>query len=164
MQCSLFCLISHMNSFSSSLPPVLSSSAPCSQLRGRGHEHADGIGREGERRGTRRGGLLATKQPRLLLRRFGELLRASGPREGRTEWEEKGLHGGGGVVKRVDPQTVNLTPFFSKDTPPRISGPTPTIVRPGSLPLHLGFDALQPTMPSPTSVITQAPPSNRNLG
>nr|XP_040049547.1 cyclic AMP-dependent transcription factor ATF-7a isoform X2 [Gasterosteus aculeatus aculeatus] len=51
-----------------------------------------------------------------------------------------------------------------KDTPPRISGPTPTIVRPGSLPLHLGFDALQPTMPSPTSVITQAPPSNRNLG
>lgn len=72
--------------------------------------------------------------------------------------------GGGGVVKRVDPQTVNLTPFFSKDTPPRISGPTPTIVRPGSLPLHLGFDALQPTMPSPTSVITQAPPSNRNLG
>uniref|UniRef100_A0A3Q3W3H1 Uncharacterized protein n=1 Tax=Mola mola TaxID=94237 RepID=A0A3Q3W3H1_MOLML len=51
------------------------------------------------------------------------------------------------------------------DTPPRSSAPTPTIVRPGSLPLHLGFDALQPTMPSPTSVITQAPPSNRtNLG
>lgn len=50
---------------------------------------------------------------------------------------------------------------FSQDTPPRISAPTPTIVRPGSLPLHLGFDALQPTMPSPTSVITQAPPSNR---
>nr|XP_046252972.1 cyclic AMP-dependent transcription factor ATF-7a isoform X3 [Scatophagus argus] len=48
-----------------------------------------------------------------------------------------------------------------KDTPPRSSAPTPTIVRPGSLPLHLGFDALQPTMPSPTSVITQAPPSNR---
>uniref|UniRef100_A0A673CFV5 Activating transcription factor 7a n=1 Tax=Sphaeramia orbicularis TaxID=375764 RepID=A0A673CFV5_9TELE len=44
------------------------------------------------------------------------------------------------------------------------SAPTPTIVRPGSLPLHLGFDALQPTMPSPTSVITQAPPSNRTLG
>uniref|UniRef100_A0A3Q0QSX9 Cyclic AMP-dependent transcription factor ATF-7 n=1 Tax=Amphilophus citrinellus TaxID=61819 RepID=A0A3Q0QSX9_AMPCI len=43
------------------------------------------------------------------------------------------------------------------------SAPTPTIVRPGSLPLHLGFDALQPTMPSPTSVITQAPPSNRTL-
>uniref|UniRef100_A0A668W3Z7 BZIP domain-containing protein n=1 Tax=Oreochromis aureus TaxID=47969 RepID=A0A668W3Z7_OREAU len=51
-----------------------------------------------------------------------------------------------------------------KDTPPRNSAPTPTIVRPGSLPLHLGFDALQPTMPSPTSVITQAPPSNRTLG
>ncbi|XP_069382023.1 cyclic AMP-dependent transcription factor ATF-7a isoform X3 [Paralichthys olivaceus] len=51
-----------------------------------------------------------------------------------------------------------------KDTPPRSSAPTPTIVRPGSLPLHLGFDALQPTMPSPTSVITQAPPSSRTLG
>ncbi|XP_062248141.1 cyclic AMP-dependent transcription factor ATF-7a isoform X1 [Platichthys flesus] len=51
-----------------------------------------------------------------------------------------------------------------KDTPPRSSAPTPTIVRPGSLPLHLGFDALQPTMPSPTSVITQTPPSNRTLG
>ncbi|XP_014837728.1 PREDICTED: cyclic AMP-dependent transcription factor ATF-7 isoform X3 [Poecilia mexicana] len=51
-----------------------------------------------------------------------------------------------------------------KDTPPRSSAPTPTIVRPGSLPLHLGFDALHPTMPSPTSVITQAPPSNRTLG
>uniref|UniRef100_UPI003AACFEB5 cyclic AMP-dependent transcription factor ATF-7a isoform X2 n=1 Tax=Centroberyx gerrardi TaxID=166262 RepID=UPI003AACFEB5 len=50
-----------------------------------------------------------------------------------------------------------------RDTPPRSSAPTPTIVRPGSLPLHLGFDALQPTMPSPTSVITQAPPSNRTL-
>ncbi|XP_051914728.1 cyclic AMP-dependent transcription factor ATF-7a isoform X2 [Hippocampus zosterae] len=51
-----------------------------------------------------------------------------------------------------------------QDMPPRSSAPTPTIVRPGSLPLHLGFDALQPTMPSPTSVITQAPPSNRTLG
>ncbi|XP_074500599.1 cyclic AMP-dependent transcription factor ATF-7a isoform X1 [Sebastes fasciatus] len=51
-----------------------------------------------------------------------------------------------------------------KDTPPRSSAPTPTIVRPGSLPLHLGFDAFQPTMPSPTSVITQTPPSNRTLG
>ncbi|KAK7878501.1 hypothetical protein WMY93_030337 [Mugilogobius chulae] len=51
-----------------------------------------------------------------------------------------------------------------KDTPPRSSAPTPTIVRPGSLPLHLGFDSLHPTMPSPTSVITQAPPSNRTLG
>uniref|UniRef100_A0AAV2LYE5 C2H2-type domain-containing protein n=1 Tax=Knipowitschia caucasica TaxID=637954 RepID=A0AAV2LYE5_KNICA len=52
----------------------------------------------------------------------------------------------------------------SSDTPPRSSAPTPTIVRPGSLPLHLGFDAFHPTMPSPTSVITQAPPSNRTLG
>ncbi|KAM6977139.1 ankyrin repeat and SOCS box protein 8 isoform 1-T1 [Aplochiton taeniatus] len=55
----------------------------------------------------------------------------------------------------------------SMDTPPRSmasSAPTPTIVRPGSLPLHLGFDALQPTMPSPTSVITPTPPSNRLLG
>ncbi|XP_030054209.1 cyclic AMP-dependent transcription factor ATF-7 [Microcaecilia unicolor] len=44
------------------------------------------------------------------------------------------------------------------------STPTPTIVRPGSLPLHLGYDPLPPTLPSPTSVITQAPPSNRQLG
>ncbi|XP_059186041.1 cyclic AMP-dependent transcription factor ATF-7b isoform X7 [Centropristis striata] len=43
------------------------------------------------------------------------------------------------------------------------SAPTPTIVRPGSLPLHLSNDALHPTLPSPTSVITQAPPSNRQL-
>ncbi|NWZ58890.1 ATF7 factor, partial [Haliaeetus albicilla] len=45
-----------------------------------------------------------------------------------------------------------------------ISTPTPAIVRPGSLPLHLGYDPLHPTLPSPTSVITQAPPSNRQLG
>lgn len=45
-----------------------------------------------------------------------------------------------------------------------ISTPTPTIVRPGSLPLHLGYDPLHPTLPSPTSVITQAPPSNRQIG
>lgn len=54
-----------------------------------------------------------------------------------------------------------------KDTPPRppvSAAPTPTIVRPGSLPLHLGCDLRHPTMPSPTSVITQAPPSNRQLG
>nr|XP_040058745.1 cyclic AMP-dependent transcription factor ATF-7b isoform X1 [Gasterosteus aculeatus aculeatus] len=43
------------------------------------------------------------------------------------------------------------------------SAPTPTIVRPGSLPLHLSNDALHPTLPSPTSVITQTPPSNRQL-
>ncbi|XP_018616299.1 cyclic AMP-dependent transcription factor ATF-7-like isoform X1 [Scleropages formosus] len=54
-----------------------------------------------------------------------------------------------------------------QETPPKpavCSAPTPTIVRPGSLPLHIGHDALHPTMPSPTSVITQAPPSNRTLG
>ncbi|XP_062871086.1 cyclic AMP-dependent transcription factor ATF-7a [Trichomycterus rosablanca] len=39
-----------------------------------------------------------------------------------------------------------------------------TIIRPGSLALHLGYDHLHPTMPSPTSVITQAPPSSRTLG
>lgn len=44
------------------------------------------------------------------------------------------------------------------------SAPTPTIVRPGSLPLHLSGEQFQPTLPSPTSVITQAPPSNRQLG
>ncbi|KAG7258090.1 hypothetical protein CRUP_022631 [Coryphaenoides rupestris] len=44
------------------------------------------------------------------------------------------------------------------------SAPTPTIVRPGSLPLHMGYDSLNPTLPSPTSVITQTPPSNRQLG
>ncbi|XP_051914732.1 cyclic AMP-dependent transcription factor ATF-7a isoform X6 [Hippocampus zosterae] len=67
------------------------------------------------------------------------------------------------------PDSISPTPEIrtepsDKDMPPRSSAPTPTIVRPGSLPLHLGFDALQPTMPSPTSVITQAPPSNRTLG
>ncbi|NXE16484.1 ATF7 factor, partial [Lophotis ruficrista] len=45
-----------------------------------------------------------------------------------------------------------------------VSTPTPTIVRPGSLPLHLAYDPLHPTLPSPTSVITQAPPSSRQLG
>lgn len=44
------------------------------------------------------------------------------------------------------------------------SAPTPTIVRPGSLPLPFSSDQLHPTLPSPTSVITQAPPSNRQLG
>ncbi|XP_072306133.1 cyclic AMP-dependent transcription factor ATF-7a isoform X4 [Eucyclogobius newberryi] len=84
-------------------------------------------------------------------------------------------------VKRESPVEVDSSPPCSpesispkpnqresyakpKDTPPRSSAPTPTIVRPGSLPLHLGFDALHPTMPSPTSVITQTPPSNRTLG
>ncbi|XP_072540563.1 cyclic AMP-dependent transcription factor ATF-7b isoform X2 [Salminus brasiliensis] len=52
----------------------------------------------------------------------------------------------------------------SKDIPPRTtasSAPTPTIMRPGSLPLHLGYDSMNPTQPSPTSVITRTPPSNR---
>uniref|UniRef100_A0A4W4FV24 Cyclic AMP-dependent transcription factor ATF-7 n=1 Tax=Electrophorus electricus TaxID=8005 RepID=A0A4W4FV24_ELEEL len=52
----------------------------------------------------------------------------------------------------------------NKDVPPRTaasSAPTPTIVRPGSLPLHLGYDSMNPTQPSPTSVITRTPPSNR---
>uniref|UniRef100_A0A3Q0QQS0 Cyclic AMP-dependent transcription factor ATF-7 n=1 Tax=Amphilophus citrinellus TaxID=61819 RepID=A0A3Q0QQS0_AMPCI len=53
----------------------------------------------------------------------------------------------------------------SGDSRPIVSSaPTPTIVRPGSLPLHLSNDPLHPTLPSPTSVITQAPPSNRQLG
>ncbi|XP_077074500.1 cyclic AMP-dependent transcription factor ATF-7a isoform X1 [Siphateles boraxobius] len=54
-----------------------------------------------------------------------------------------------------------------QDSPPKpafSSAPTPAIVRPVSLPLHLGYDGLQPTMPSPTSVITHTPPSNRTLG
>ncbi|EPY82962.1 cyclic AMP-dependent transcription factor ATF-7 [Camelus ferus] len=58
-------------------------------------------------------------------------------------------------------------PLKEKEVAPKpvvISTPTPTIVRPGSLPLHLGYDPLHPTLPSPTSVITQAPPSNRQLG
>ena len=61
----------------------------------------------------------------------------------------------------------NLLVSSPQDVAPKpvvISTPTPTIVRPGSLPLHLGYDPLHPTLPSPTSVITQAPPSNRQLG
>ncbi|XP_060749935.1 cyclic AMP-dependent transcription factor ATF-7a isoform X2 [Tachysurus vachellii] len=52
----------------------------------------------------------------------------------------------------------------SPSKPALSSAPMPTIVRPGSLPLHLSYDSLHTTMPSPTSVITQAPPSNRTLG
>lgn len=52
-----------------------------------------------------------------------------------------------------------------QEVPPRTAAasatPTPTIVRPGSLPLHLGYDSINPTQPSPTSVITRTPPSNR---
>ncbi|NXH17680.1 ATF7 factor, partial [Bucco capensis] len=45
-----------------------------------------------------------------------------------------------------------------------LAAPTPAIVRPGSLPLALACEPLQPTLPSPTSVITQAPPASRHLG
>ncbi|XP_032066579.1 cyclic AMP-dependent transcription factor ATF-7 isoform X2 [Thamnophis elegans] len=62
------------------------------------------------------------------------------------------------------PQSPQPKEKESASKPIIISTPTPTIVRPGSLPLHLGYDPLHPTLPSPTSVITQAPPSNRQLG
>uniref|UniRef100_A0A8D0BC70 Cyclic AMP-dependent transcription factor ATF-7 n=2 Tax=Salvator merianae TaxID=96440 RepID=A0A8D0BC70_SALMN len=64
----------------------------------------------------------------------------------------------------TNPQSPRATEKESTSKPVIISTPTPTIVRPGSLPLHLGYDPLHPTLPSPTSVITQAPPSNRQLG
>ncbi|KAA0707161.1 Cyclic AMP-dependent transcription factor ATF-7 [Triplophysa tibetana] len=88
-------------------------------------------------------------------------------------------------VKEEDPVEVDSSPPSSPDSmssmsdssrepmrrgkgsPPKpafSSAPTPAIVRPGSLPLHLGYDGLHPTMPSPTSVITHTPPSNRTLG
>ncbi|XP_034956232.1 cyclic AMP-dependent transcription factor ATF-7 [Zootoca vivipara] len=64
----------------------------------------------------------------------------------------------------ASPQSPQAKEKESASKPVIISTPTPTIVRPGSLPLHLGYDPLHPTLPSPTSVITQAPPSNRQLG
>ncbi|NXY15232.1 ATF7 factor, partial [Atrichornis clamosus] len=82
-------------------------------------------------------------------------------------------------IKEEEPVEVDSSPPDSPASHPRspqhkdkdlpskpviLSTPTPTIVRPGSLPLHLGYDPLHPTLPSPTSVITQAPPSNRQLG
>ncbi|XP_028930076.1 cyclic AMP-dependent transcription factor ATF-7 isoform X1 [Ornithorhynchus anatinus] len=81
-------------------------------------------------------------------------------------------------IKEEEPVEVDSSPPDSPASSPRspetkeeaapkpvvISTPTPTIVRPGSLPLHLGYDPLHPTLPSPTSVITQAPPANRQLG
>ncbi|KAM8981611.1 cyclic AMP-dependent transcription factor ATF-7 isoform X3 [Sarcophilus harrisii] len=81
-------------------------------------------------------------------------------------------------IKEEEPVEVDSSPSDSPVSSPHsppvkkevtskpavISTPTPTIVRPGSLPLHLGYDPLHPTLPSPTSVITQAPPSNRQLG
>ncbi|NWR41421.1 ATF7 factor, partial [Regulus satrapa] len=82
-------------------------------------------------------------------------------------------------IKEEEPVEVDSSPPDSPASRPRspqhkdkelpskpviLSTPTPTIVRPGSLPLHLGYDPLHPTLPSPTSVITQAPPANRQLG
>lgn len=82
-------------------------------------------------------------------------------------------------IKEEEPVEVDSSPPDSPATSPQspqakekeitlkpviLSTPTPTIVRPGSLPLHLGYDPLHPTLPSPTSVITQAPPSNRQIG
>ncbi|XP_053312170.1 cyclic AMP-dependent transcription factor ATF-7-like isoform X2 [Spea bombifrons] len=76
-------------------------------------------------------------------------------------------------IKEEEPVEVDSSPPDSPSSLPEekvplkpqvSSTPTPTIVRPGSLPLHLGYDPLHPTLPSPTSVITQAPPSNRQLG
>ncbi|XP_025945037.1 cyclic AMP-dependent transcription factor ATF-7 isoform X5 [Apteryx rowi] len=82
-------------------------------------------------------------------------------------------------IKEEEPVEVDSSPPDSPGSNPQspqnkekeiaskpviISTPTPTIVRPGSLPLHLGYDPLHPTLPSPTSVITQAPPANRQLG
>ncbi|KAJ7341641.1 hypothetical protein JRQ81_005988 [Phrynocephalus forsythii] len=64
----------------------------------------------------------------------------------------------------TNPQLPQAKEKESPSKPVIISTPTPTIVRPRSLPLHLGYDPLHPTLPSPTSVITQAPPSNRQLG
>ncbi|NXS28714.1 ATF7 factor, partial [Pomatostomus ruficeps] len=84
-------------------------------------------------------------------------------------------------VKEEEPLEVDsASPPDSPASPPRsprrrdkegpakaviVPTPTPTIVRPGSLPLHLGaYEPLAPTLPSPTSVITQAPPAARQLG
>ncbi|XP_044141021.1 cyclic AMP-dependent transcription factor ATF-7-like isoform X2 [Bufo gargarizans] len=76
-------------------------------------------------------------------------------------------------IKEEEPVEVDSSPpdsprsLAEEKVPPKpqvSSTPTPTIVRPGSLPLHMGYDPLHPTLPSPTSVITQAPPSNRQLG
>ncbi|TRZ00027.1 hypothetical protein DNTS_033578 [Danionella cerebrum] len=73
-------------------------------------------------------------------------------------------------VKEEEPVEVDSSSPPSSpdsDSPPKhaiSSAPTPAIVRPGSLPLHLNYDGLHPTMPSPTSVITHTPPSNRTLG
>ncbi|XP_063808221.1 cyclic AMP-dependent transcription factor ATF-7 isoform X1 [Pseudophryne corroboree] len=76
-------------------------------------------------------------------------------------------------IKEEEPVEVDSSPpdspgsYTDEEVPPKpqvSSTPTPTIVRPVSLPIHLGYDPLHPALPSPTSVITQAPPSNRQLG
>uniref|UniRef100_A0A8C4YTS3 Cyclic AMP-dependent transcription factor ATF-7 n=1 Tax=Gadus morhua TaxID=8049 RepID=A0A8C4YTS3_GADMO len=88
-----------------------------------------------------------------------------------TPSEVKGEVQGPLQVDSSPPGSPDSTSSMSDDSreppPPKpapSSAPTPTIVRPGSLPLHMGFDSLNPTLPSPTSVITQTPPSNRQLG
>lgn len=72
-------------------------------------------------------------------------------------------HGGDDELV-INSPVLCSAPQEGPSKPVILSTPTPTIVRPGSLPLHLGYDPLHPTLPSPTSVITQAPPSNRQLG
>uniref|UniRef100_G1S7H3 Cyclic AMP-dependent transcription factor ATF-7 n=1 Tax=Nomascus leucogenys TaxID=61853 RepID=G1S7H3_NOMLE len=73
-------------------------------------------------------------------------------------------------IKEEEPVEVDSSPPDSPASSPCYPKacsdlyPHTTIVRPGSLPLHLGYDPLHPTLPSPTSVITQAPPSNRQVG
>uniref|UniRef100_A0A3Q3JRQ9 Uncharacterized protein n=1 Tax=Monopterus albus TaxID=43700 RepID=A0A3Q3JRQ9_MONAL len=66
-------------------------------------------------------------------------------------------------VDSSPPESPDSSSSMSDNSRDSSSAPTPTIVRPGSLPLHLSNDPLHPTLPSPTSVITQAPPSNRQL-
>ncbi|KAM3622503.1 uncharacterized protein V6R79_025899 [Siganus canaliculatus] len=85
--------------------------------------------------------------------------------------EVKDEHEGPLQVDSSSPASPDSSSSMSDDSrdevltkPVASSAPTPTIVRPGSLPLHLSNDPLHPTLPSPTSVITQAPPSNRQLG
>lgn len=165
-------------------------SDPCIKQCGLGHEPTDAIRHEGEKRSSCGGWLVAARQPWIYFWKVRPQQRSSGESKGRevgggwitdlwnTKWWKKCLacdtcHYASGkwwflwrsesIVSFIGFFKLKLWNHhcFSQDTPPRISAPTPTIVRPGSLPLHLGFDALQPTMPSPTSVITQAPPSNR---
>uniref|UniRef100_K7FC33 Cyclic AMP-dependent transcription factor ATF-7 n=1 Tax=Pelodiscus sinensis TaxID=13735 RepID=K7FC33_PELSI len=61
------------------------------------------------------------------------------------------------------PQSPQAQEKESASQPVIISTPTPTIVRPGSLPLHLGYDPLHPTLPSPTSQQTVHPPPSLTM-